>query len=116
MTNLNYYLKRPGGPRKTFSIYSQVVSQDGSTKNQTLENKDVEAINKQLLAGSITLEHAERLVQSVKAKLANNQPEVYNSDNDKLLDTMLKQYFSDKPFLVSNDSAANKYKLSLIHI
>lgn len=105
----NYYLKRPSKDRHTFAIYSQVILPDGITKNETIDNKDVHAINKQLLAGSINMEHAERLVQAIKNKIAGTQPEIYNNDNDKLLVTFMKQYFNDKPFLVSNDSAANKY-------
>lgn len=108
-----YYIKKPDKHRNTFAIYKHVSSPD-SIKNITIENSDVDAINKQLLSRQISYEDACKQVVAIRNRIAAIPPTVFNADNERILASMLKSYFLEKPFIVDKVSATHKYKRAVL--
>lgn len=106
---VNYYVKRPGKKLRKFAIYKRVVCHDGKTQNTTIKNKDVDGVNLQYARNNISLENAEKKIQAIKARLSGETPLIFNADNNKTVEQFLTAYFRSKPFLVSRESAANKF-------
>lgn len=107
---MEFYVRKPDVKRKTFAIYQRVTLPSGVTKNETLINSDIEAINFKFKKKELSFKEAIKLAEGVKARLLNKPPEIHHSQNNKILEDMLKTYFKEKPFLVSEDSARHKYE------
>ncbi len=117
--NLNYYLRiRPYRP-EAFSIFKRVELPDGKTKNETIENKDLDAINLSYTSKKITLEEAKKSAKNIlkrlksEANLINPLDEVFNGENAKVLSRFLEDYFKRKKFLVDKDSARYKFERAI---
>ena len=107
---MEIYIRRPDSKRKTFSIYQRVTLPSGVTKNETISNLDLEAVNLKLLKQEISLTDANKYAEGIKSRLLKRPPAIHHAQNNKILTDMLKTYFEQKPFLVSQDAARHKYE------
>lgn len=107
---MKYYIKKPDKRRHTFAIYSRTTNPDGTTKNVTLDHADIDAVNKQLLAKTISYEDACKQLKSIRMRITGEAPVVHNADNERILAKFLDEYFKEKPFVVDKVSATHKYK------
>lgn len=114
-----YYLKKPTGKRKSFAIYLQTVNSDSSTSNETIQNKDLEAINSKLHDGLYSITeahvHAEKLRQRLNKDLGVIPPhkdpfnQIVHVQNQRLLE---KYWDSEIAYrdLVDEESALGKLR------
>jgi len=114
MSRINFYLRTPGKNQNHFSIYKQTVNPDGSTKNQTIKNDDLEALNAQVLNKNLNaseaLKIAKNILNRIKAKYKIGVTEMAsNSVNENVLKNFLSNYFNRKRYLEDPESAKNKF-------
>lgn len=105
----NYYIKRPNGRQKTFSINSQIRNPNGTTSNKIVKDETIVSINKQFLSNKISFNEAFKLMTNVKRRLGNYSPVVFNNENQKVLESFLSHYVKTKRYLVCIESGVNKY-------
>jgi integrase len=107
---IHYYVKRPDAYRRSFAIYAQKFADTGKTLNQTLNNKEVDAINFQFKSKVLSFEEANKQIELVRNKIAGKAPIISNSINEKLLEKYFTEYFKKHPFVIDKDSAKHKYR------
>lgn len=123
----NFYLKKPGvasgkSKRTQFSIYKQTVYLDNSTKNETLKIKELTELNNSYKIGQISLiqatKSAKQILKHVKVQngITDANNEVFNSENVKILNGFLEDYFKRKRYIVDKNSAKNKFTRAVVVI
>ena len=106
----NFYIRRPDAVRKSFAIYSQQLTNTGQTKNVTIANKDIEAININFRRKFLTYEEANKQAAEIRNRLAGRTPGIYNVQNESVLEQFFTAYFKKRPFVIDKESAKHKYR------
>lgn len=110
-------IKSGNGSRKTFAIYKQIV-QSNSTINETINSKEIDAVNEQYLNGVIGYDLAVRNITKIQSDLyrqigVNNSPDVFNNQNQKILNSYWDKVYKDRE-LIDENAAWNKLQRAVI--
>jgi integrase len=101
-TRVKFNLKRPNGTRKTFAIVKQTVREGARSTSGTVSDERIDAINRALKSGLLSLPRATLQAKDVvrdllrRHKLETQGAAVYNSENLKVLDKYLRVVYSDR--------------------
>ncbi|MBX9767951.1 MAG: hypothetical protein K2X47_11830, partial [Bdellovibrionales bacterium] len=104
-----YCLRKPSGRSKSYSIYKQIDLDDGTTKNETLNLKEVDSINQNFESKIIDAPTAEKNLKKIMRKLYADDgrhlpKEVNNTDNYRVLDEYWKREYESRD-LIDRDTA-----------
>ena len=87
---INFFIKRPNARRRSFAIYKRIENSDGTTSNETISLKEIDAINNQFQASVIDQNTALKNLEKIKKNLLRNEglatPTLtFHQDNEKVL-------------------------------
>lgn len=88
---MRVYLKKPNGKRKSYALYIR----DGK-KNTTMENAQLDALNRSNLDPDIKLKNALEIKKQVEAKLGLRTEVVFNDENERILNEFMKEKYGTR--------------------